>query len=94
LLPDSKRVAPALFTPYKIDFDDVPTILIAFGGCIWHFMMTRGAEQIPFARLVLTDQGAMRVLALDSWKIKAVRDSYTKYFQNAEREGWAEPWNK
>lgn len=94
LLPDSKRVAPVLLTPYKIDFNEVPTIVIAFGGCIWHFMMTRGTEQIPFRQLVLTDQGAMRVLALDSWKIKAIRDSYTKQFQNAEREGWVEPWNK
>lgn len=93
LLPDSRRVAPVLLTPYKIDFDEVSTIVLAFGGCIWHFMMTRGTKQIPFPQLVLTDEGAMRVLALDSWRIKAIRDSYTKHFQNAEREGWVEPWN-
>jgi hypothetical protein len=94
LLPDSKRVGPVLPTPYKMDCNEVPTIVIAFGGCLWHFMMTYGTEQIPFHQLVLTDKGAMRVLALDSWKIKAIRDSYTKHFQNAEREGWVEPWNK
>jgi len=72
----------------------VSTIVLAFGGCIWHFMMTEGTEQIPFSQLVLTEYGAMRVLAIDSSKIKAIRDTYAKYFQRAEREGWVEPWNK
>ena len=88
LLPDSHEVAPFVVQPYSMGaIEDFRTYVFVFGGCMWHFVLSR--DRIPklLVNNVLRSNGDIVIPTVDVWNVPALNSYFVRHFTAADARG-------
>lgn len=88
LLPDSREVGPFVIQPYSPgEIDGHRVYVFVFGGCMWHFVLSKASIPKLLVHNVLQSDGRIVIPTVDVWNVPALNKYFVRHFQAAQERG-------